>query len=84
MLTRLVTLLQHRPPKLSSRNRIIPPEEDMRRLMEECNVGSANAQFLMDLLKYAKPGDVKKKKTVIQVSGCRVWLGLLVMSLTRR
>lgn len=56
----------HRPPKLSSRNRIIPPEEDMRRLMEECNVGSANAQFLMDLLKYAKPGDVKKKKTVIQ------------------
>lgn len=55
-----------RPPKLSSRNRIIPPEEDMRRLMEECNVGSANAQFLMDLLKYAKPSDVKKKKTVIQ------------------
>ena len=55
--------------KSSSRNRVIPPEEDMRRLFQECKVGSGNASLLSEALMFAKPEDLKKKE-IIRVSTC--------------
>jgi hypothetical protein len=42
------------------KNRIIPPEEDMRRLFQECKIGSGNAQLLSESLKFTKPEDLQK------------------------
>ena len=50
--------MQHKH-KSSSRNRVIPPEEDMRRLNQECDVGTGNAALLSDALTFAKPEDLK-------------------------
>lgn len=47
------------------RNRIIPPEEDMRRLLEECKIGQGNAALLAEALMVCKPQDLKKKGSVI-------------------
>lgn len=47
------------------RNRIIPPEEDMRRLLEECKIGQGNALLLAEALVVCKPQDLKKKGSVI-------------------
>ncbi|OBZ74920.1 TOM1-like protein 2 [Grifola frondosa] len=51
-------------PKVSSRNRVIPPEEDMRRLFQECKVGRGNASLLSESLAYAKPEDLKQKDII--------------------
>jgi hypothetical protein len=57
--------LQEAPPgikrnrSLRSRNRIIPPEEDMRRLFEECTVGQGNATLLSEALAYSGPNDLE-------------------------
>ena len=78
-----------RPPKLSkpgqvakhktsSRHRIIPPEEDMRRLFQECKVGSGNASLLSEALAFAKPEDLKNKD-IIRVS-CHVSRDLYVLT----
>ena len=53
--------------KTSSRHRVIPPEEDMRRLFQECKVGSGNASLLSEALAFAKPEDLKNKE-IIRVS----------------
>lgn len=51
----------------SSRNRgVIPLEEDMRRLFQECKVGHGNATLLSEALAFAKPEDLKEKD-IIQV-----------------
>lgn len=42
----------------SSRNRIIPLEEDIRRLFQECKLGSGNAALLQESLTFAKPQDL--------------------------
>jgi len=42
------------------KNRIIPPEEDMRRLFQECKIGSGNAQLLSESLTFVKPEDLQK------------------------
>ena len=64
-----VTLLQPTPggKTRSSRNRVIPPEEDVRRLFQECKVGRGNASLLSEALAYAKPEDLKSKE-IIKVS----------------
>lgn len=52
-----------RPPHAhhkQSRNRVIPQDEDIRRLFQECNVGRGNASLLSNSLTYAKPKDLKK------------------------
>lgn len=48
----------------SSRNRVIPPEEDIRRLFQECKVGRGNANLLSEALTYAKPEDLKSKDII--------------------
>lgn len=61
--------LQTAPRKRKSltRNRIIPLEEDMRRLFQECKIGEGNASLLSEALAFAKPEDLKKKD-IIRVS----------------
>jgi hypothetical protein len=52
----------HRPKNghHGSKNRVIPPEEDIRRLFQECKVGRGNASLLSQSLAFAKPQDLKK------------------------
>ena len=51
--------------RLSSKNRIIPVEEDMRRLFQECKVAEGNAALLSNALAYTKPEDVRGE--IVQV-----------------
>jgi hypothetical protein len=45
-------------------NRVIPLEEDIRRLFQECEVGRGNASFLSEALMFAKPEDLKEREIV--------------------
>jgi hypothetical protein len=56
--------------KSPSRNRIIPPDEDIRRLFQECKIAQGNASLLSQALTLTKPEDLKKAD-VIKV-GCFV------------
>ncbi|TRM68626.1 hypothetical protein BD626DRAFT_482304 [Schizophyllum amplum] len=49
----------HKKHKTPSHNRIIPPEEDMRRLFTECKIGQGNASLLSQALMMRKPEDMK-------------------------
>lgn len=53
--------LQNHRKRSLRRNRIIPPEEDMRRLFQECKIGQGNARLLTESLAYAKPEDLEKE-----------------------
>jgi hypothetical protein len=53
-----------------SHDRIIPLEEDMRRLLQECRIGQGNASLLSESLAFVKPEDLTKKD-IIRVSGYR-------------
>jgi hypothetical protein len=55
-----------KPQKPLSKNKIVSHTEDIRRLMDECLIGSGNAQLLVDALTHAKPSDLGKKDNVIQ------------------
>lgn len=56
----------------TSSPRIIPPEEDMRRLFQECKVGKGNASLLSEALAYAKPEDLKHKSVIkVKTSVCQ-------------
>jgi len=50
--------------KSSSRNRIIPPDEDIRRLIQECKIGQGNASLLSQALALTKPEDLKRKEII--------------------
>ncbi|GLB44656.1 putative VHS domain containing protein [Lyophyllum shimeji] len=54
----------HPPRKHESRNRIIPPDEDIRRLFQECKIGQGNASLLSQALALSKPEDLKKKDVI--------------------
>ncbi|TFK37648.1 hypothetical protein BDQ12DRAFT_151185 [Crucibulum laeve] len=54
----------HRKRKSPTRNRIIPPEEDRRRLFQECKIGQGNAALLSQALALSKPEDLKKKDVI--------------------
>jgi len=45
-------------------NRIIPPDEDIRRLFQECNIGQGNAGLLSEALAVCKPEDLKKQDVI--------------------
>jgi hypothetical protein len=53
-----------RKRKSPTRNRIIPPEEDMRRLFQECKIGQGNASLLSQALALTKPEDLKRKEII--------------------
>jgi hypothetical protein len=56
------------PPVPTRKDRgIIPPEEDMRRLLQECDVAKNNAQVLSQALPFATPSTLGTD-TLIQVS----------------
>ncbi|KAG6889868.1 hypothetical protein C0992_003764 [Termitomyces sp. T32_za158] len=53
---------KHKTPE--SRNRIIPPDEDIRRLFQECKIGQGNASLLSQALALSRPEDLKKKDVI--------------------
>ncbi|KAF8905168.1 hypothetical protein CPB85DRAFT_1315922 [Mucidula mucida] len=54
----------HKKRKSPTRNRIIPPEEDIKRLFQECKIGQGNASLLSQALVLAKPEDLKTKDVI--------------------
>ena len=44
--------------------RVIPPEEDMRRLFQECRFAHGNAQLLNEVLAFASPEDLREKDII--------------------
>jgi hypothetical protein len=53
-----------RKRKSSTRNRIISPEEDIRRLFQECAIGQGNASLLSQALALSTPEDLKQKEVI--------------------
>ncbi|KAJ3819568.1 hypothetical protein F5880DRAFT_1489456 [Lentinula raphanica] len=53
---------EHKEKK--SKNRIIPLEEDIRRLFQECTIGLANASLLNQALGHAKVEELKKGEVI--------------------
>ena len=51
--------------------RVIPLEEDMRRLFQECRFAQGNAQVLAEALAFASPEDLREKD-IIKASGAHV------------
>ncbi|KAF9784714.1 hypothetical protein BJ322DRAFT_1007361 [Thelephora terrestris] len=47
---------------------IIPLDEDIRRLFQECQVGRGNAALLAEAVTYTKPEEMKEKEIVIKAS----------------
>lgn len=43
---------------------IIPVDEDMRRLFQECKIGRGNAALLCEALAFATPEDLKRKELI--------------------
>ncbi|KAI0082116.1 hypothetical protein K474DRAFT_1767913 [Panus rudis PR-1116 ss-1] len=54
----------HHAKQKPSEARIIPPEEDIRRLFQECKVAKGNASLLSEALAFAKPEDLKNKPII--------------------
>ena len=58
----------HLRPEIASRkqsvNGVIPRDEDIRRLFQECNIGKGNAQLLNEALTFAGPDDLKEKEII--------------------
>ncbi|KAF8175150.1 hypothetical protein BJ912DRAFT_37738 [Pholiota molesta] len=61
-ITPTVTTVKKR--KSPSRNRIIPPDEDIRRLFQECKIAQGNASLLSQALTLTKPEDLKKADVI--------------------
>lgn len=53
-----------RPKNSASRHRVIPPDEDFRRLLQECKFAHGNAQLLSEALTYARPEDLTEKEII--------------------
>jgi len=77
-----------KPKHSTSRHRVIPLEEDMRRLFQECKFAHGNAALLSESLTFAKPEDLEKD--IIRVSnmsffatGCVHMLPFFLRSSTR-
>ncbi|EGN94845.1 hypothetical protein SERLA73DRAFT_187914 [Serpula lacrymans var. lacrymans S7.3] len=59
ILERSLTMPQRRrSPRL--KHKIIPLEEDIRRLFQECKIGQGNANLLSEALAFARPEDLEK------------------------
>ncbi|KXN86675.1 TOM1-like protein 2 [Leucoagaricus sp. SymC.cos] len=59
-----VTPRLHKKRKSPTRNRIIPHDEDVRRLLQECKIGQGSAGLLSQALFHAKPESFKKDPVV--------------------
>ncbi|KAI0299014.1 hypothetical protein B0F90DRAFT_1810761 [Multifurca ochricompacta] len=51
-------------PNHGQLQRVIPPEEDMRRLFQECRFAHGNAQLLSEALAFASPEDLREKDII--------------------
>lgn len=63
-----LTYKSHRPRGSQSSNKIqgvIPIEEDVRRLFEECDIAKSNANVLSQALAFATPDALPKNKVII-------------------
>ena len=66
--------------------RVIPPEEDMRRLFQECRFAQGNAQLLSEALAFASPEDLQEKDIIKvririflrRIEGAKVYLGMVL------
>jgi len=43
---------------------VVPYDEDIRRLLQECKIGKGNAQLLNEALAFATPDDLKDKDII--------------------
>ncbi|KAG1744703.1 uncharacterized protein EDB91DRAFT_1123990 [Suillus paluster] len=61
-----------RPSRKSLHQRgVIPPEEDMKRLFQECKIAKGNANVLCELLTYTKPEQIEGSLIPEFLSKCR-------------
>ncbi|KAI0277856.1 hypothetical protein BGY98DRAFT_977023 [Russula aff. rugulosa BPL654] len=51
-------------PSHGQLQRVIPPEEDMRRLFQECRIANGNSQLLSEALAFASPEDLREKDII--------------------
>ncbi|KAF8267754.1 hypothetical protein EI94DRAFT_1729519 [Lactarius quietus] len=51
-------------PNQGLHQRVIPPDEDMRRLFQECRFAHGNAQLLSEALAFASPEDLREKDII--------------------
>ncbi|KAG1803187.1 uncharacterized protein BJ212DRAFT_992086 [Suillus subaureus] len=52
--------IEERPSRKSLHQRgVVPLEEDMKRLFQECKIAKGNATILSEMLAYAKPGQME-------------------------
>jgi hypothetical protein len=74
--SRPVLRQQHKPRGSHGSNmqRIIPIDEDVRRLFEECDIAKVNAHILNDALMYARPEDLEEKSVI------KVWNHIALIS----
>ncbi|KAF7759758.1 hypothetical protein Agabi119p4_11453 [Agaricus bisporus var. burnettii] len=71
--------LRHKNRKSPTRNRIIPHEEDVKRLLQECKIGQGNATLLSQALFHAKLESFKKDTVIREFyRKCRASHELLV------
>ena len=54
------TVPSHRRKSPRLKDKIIPLEEDIRRLFQECKIGQGNAALLSEALAFARPEDLNK------------------------
>jgi hypothetical protein len=73
---------QHRshPSHGDSVQRIIPIDEDVRRLFEECDIAKGNSQLLNQALTYARPEDLVQNPVIRVSTSCFLDEFLLSMS----
>ncbi|KAG2145564.1 hypothetical protein BD769DRAFT_1346935 [Suillus cothurnatus] len=61
-----------RPSRKSLHQRgVIPPEEDMKRLFQECKIAKGNATVLSEMLAYAKPEQIEGSLIPEFLAKCR-------------
>jgi hypothetical protein len=51
-------------PQSQPLQRVIPPEEDMRRLFQECRIANGNSMLLNEALAFASPEDLREKDII--------------------
>ncbi|KAG2035483.1 hypothetical protein BDR03DRAFT_962355 [Suillus americanus] len=64
--------IEERPSRKSLHQRgVIPPEEDMKRLFQECKIAKGNATVLSEMLAYAKPDQTEGSLIPEFLAKCR-------------
>ncbi|KAG1852631.1 hypothetical protein C8R48DRAFT_724285 [Suillus tomentosus] len=63
--------IEERPSKKNLQRGVIPPEEDMKRLFQECKIAKGNATFLSEMLAYTKPEQIEGSLIPEFLTKCR-------------